>query len=175
MGSVLDMSNTLRAEGFSTKTQLGLDAVERKGPVKAQPRLTATEARNREAAQLICDAMGAYGPDALAAAMSEGSERAVDKTQVSRWRAGTESAPLRSLLPLLKDERAALVLLTAMANYAGLAPPRPIQKVTRRQVEESIARKTRQCVVLWRQMARDAADDLGTTLDDVEAAMAETA
>jgi hypothetical protein len=160
---------------FSTESQLGREPVERKGPHRAQPRLTATEKRNREAAQLIDEAMGIYGPDALAAALSEGAEKTVDKTQVSRWRSGAESTPLRALMPLLLDEKAAIVLLTAMCRIAGFAPPRPIQKVTRRQVEEAIARRTRQCVVLWRQMAREAADELGTSFDDVEAAMVEPA
>jgi hypothetical protein len=166
MGVVLDMGKSLSAEvGSTTGPLAGLDGY-RKGPVRAEPRLTPTEKQDVEAAPIFDVAAAAYGAEALAAELD------VDASHLSKMRRGLKSVPLRALIPILKDQQAALALLTAMCRIAGLAPPRPIQKVTRRQVEESIARKTRQCVVLWRQMAREAADELGTSFDDVEAAMA---
>jgi hypothetical protein len=158
----------LLADRITTGTQQGCDAVERKGPQRA----TLTEARNREFSRLVGEAIKLYGIDALAEEMSHGADRHVDKGQVSRWASGNESTPGRALLPLLKDEASAMALLTAMARYAGLAPPTRVRKVTREEVERDLAGRVRECTALWDAFKRQTADALGTTEEDVEAAYA---
>jgi hypothetical protein len=169
MPSRVAMGELVSADVGSTPGPLGGTEGYRKGPHRAEPRLTPTEKQDIEAAPIFDAAAAAYGAEALA------TELDVDASHLSKMRRGQKSVPLRALIPILRDPVAALALLAAMCRIAGFAPPRPIQKVTRRQVEEAIARKTRQCVVLWRQMAREAADELGTSFDDVEAAMVEPA
>jgi hypothetical protein len=175
MGSILDMGKSISAEARTVPGQESCLSASLAGPRKGPARANPSEEINvfdAEAAKLIYEAVGVFGAESWGAELSAMTKGEVDSGLVAKMRSGKKSTPLRALLPLLKDERAAMVLITALCRIAGFAPPRPIQKVTRRQVEEAIARKTRQCVVLWRQMAREAADELGTSFDDVEAAMA---
>jgi hypothetical protein len=167
------MGQVVTTGSYSTGTQLAGEAVERKGPHRAEPRLSATEKRNREAAQLIAEAIKICGPASIAAELSDGADRKVDETQVSRWASGKESMPVRALLPILRDEQAALALLTAMSRYAGLAPPTKPRKVSREEVQEDVAQRVRRCTALWEAFRRQTADALGTTEDDVDLAFGE--
>jgi hypothetical protein len=134
--------------------------------------VTGAEKFDRQAAALIYSAVGVFGPESWAAELSDMSGNVVDSGLASRMRQGAKSTPLRALLPLLRDEASAMALLTAMARYAGLAPPTRVQKVTREQVEQDVAQRVRQCSALWEAFRRQTADALGTTEEDVEAAYA---
>jgi hypothetical protein len=178
MGSVLDMGKTLSAAARTVPGQEGCLTASLAGPRKGPARAAATEDSNAhdvEAAKLIYEAVGVFGAESWGAELSSMTKGEVDSGLVAKMRSGKKSTPLRALLPLLRDEQAAMVLITAMCRIAGLAPPRPIQKVTRRQVESVMARKVRECVVLWQALSRQVADECGTTTDDVDAAMTETA
>jgi hypothetical protein len=145
---------------------------DRKGPQKFEPSVTGAEKFDRQAAALIYSAVGVFGPESWAAELSDMSGNVVDSGLASRMRQGAKSTPLRALLPLLRDPEAALVLLTAMARYAGLAPPTRVRKVTREEVEASTAQAVRRVSTLWKLLRREVADELGTDEDDVEAAFA---
>lgn len=138
----------------------------RKGPVHSDTPLTPTGRADWEASRFFNAAAAVFGPVALAAELD------LDDAMVSKMRSGAKSTPLRALLPLLKDEAAALALLTAMARYAGLAPPTRVRKVTREEVEASTAQAVRRVSTLWKMLRREVADELGTDEDDVEAAFA---
>lgn len=144
----------------------------RKGPHKAEPPTEGAEKYDRQAAALIYSAVGIFGPESWAAELSDMSGNVVDSGLASRMRQGAKSTPLRALLPLLKDEAAALTMLTAMARYAGLAPPTRVRKVTREEVDANLAQRVRQCTALWEAFRKQTADALGTTEEDVEAAYA---
>lgn len=165
----------LRADGRTAPGQSGVpgeNLAPRRGPVKVEPATAGAEKFDREAAAMIYSAVGIFGAESWAAELSDMSGNTVDSGLASRMRMGAKSTPLRALLPLLKDEAAALVLLTAMARYAGLAPPTRVRKVTREQVEANVAQRVRQCSALWEAFRRQTADALGTTEEDVEAAYA---
>jgi hypothetical protein len=167
------MGQVVTTGSYSTGTQLAGEAVERKGPHRAEPRLSATEKRNREAAQLIAEAIKICGPASIAAELSDGADRKVDETQVSRWASGKESMPARALLPILRDPDAALALLTAMSRYAGLAPPTKPRKVTADECDRVLARKVRVTAEVFAIYRSHVAAALGTTEEDVDAAYAE--
>jgi hypothetical protein len=128
--------------------------------------LTPTARADFEASRFFDTAAGVFGPVALAAELD------LDDAMISKMRSGAKSTPLRALLPLLRDPDSALALLTAMARYAGLAPPTRVRKVTRDEVEHETAQQVRRTVDVWKLYRRQVADALGTTEEDVEAAYA---
>lgn len=123
---------------------------------------------NAVAAEWFDAAVGAYGKASALAA-----ELGVTEAYVSEMRCGKRTVALRHLLPLLKHEASALVLLGAMSRVAGLAPPRPVQRVTREQATEATAQAVRRVTALWQLVRREVADQLGADEEQVEGAFLE--
>jgi hypothetical protein len=170
MGVVLDMGKTLCADELSNYRPTAGEALDRKGPHRAEPRLTPSEKEDREAAAVLDAGCAAFGSNRDAAKYLD-----LDESLLTKMRQGTRPTSLRVIHQLRKIERCALAMGEVEARIAGVAPCRPLRKAKRQEVLERVVMRAKTCAALWRWLSRDVADDLATTTDDVEAALLELA
>lgn len=149
------------------QAELPLDDVSAKREIVRQ---TVAEAGNSTVGDWFDAAVSAY-PKAAALA----AELGVTEAYISQFRSGERSIPLRAILPLLAHADSAIVLLTAMCEAAGFAPPKRPRKVSKAQVDAAVTRKVRTVLALWSMVRAEAAAELGTTVVDVDAALDDVA
>jgi hypothetical protein len=149
--------------------QLDLDLSE----IAAQrARIRARRSANEDA---ICSQFFSQAVDAWGKADAYADEIGVTKSIMSEMRSGSRVIKLRDCLPLLDNPESARLFIAALCDRAGLAPPQKRRRVSRQEVESATARRVRHIVELWRLVRPDVAAELGTDVDDVEAAMVEPA
>lgn len=94
---------------------------------------------------------------------------------VSEMRNGGRSISSDSLKAIWracrKDADWAFAWASAEAQVIGFVRPMRVRRAVRRDVERLATARVRRITPLWRGMRRDLAADLGTTEDDVDAAL----
>ncbi len=133
-----------------------------------EQRMSVVEQGNEAVIDWFDAAVGAY-PKAAAMAAEMGCTEAY----LSQMRHGERSIPLRAILPLLANADSAIVLLTALCEAAGFAPPQRPRKVSKRQVQAAATMKVRQVAQLWLMLRGEVAAELKTSVTDVEQALDE--
>jgi hypothetical protein len=153
------------SEGLDRQPDLPLGDI----PAAKQKRI---DQENQIAAPWFEAGVGAYGK-----AHSLASALQVSENHVSDMRHGERTVPLRALIPLLKDKTAAMALLGAMADFAGLSRPQPIKvELTpqeRGRARRAYIRRIREISLIHSATRKEIADEMGVDEERLESAFDE--
>jgi hypothetical protein len=137
------------------------------------PKRADRSADGDEAVEIWNRAVAAIGSQKVAAA-----ELGISDSHLSDYCAGRRTVALHRVVLLCRragarqvEQAAALRILTDLALMAGLAPPSLPRKVSRRDAKDGLATKLHSIKEIYALMRVPVAADLGTTPEDLDAAM----